>query len=182
MTSFNHRNCCWIFIAVVSVIICFLSIPLHAWKSLYASSINLNHARLTFNVPPRQHVTMHIIPTSSHYDLGSQSWSKMLPTSGHLVHTSDPDGSVSVKTVALFHQLKCLDILHQAYVDEGSHRTSTLVEHCMNYLRQTFLCQMDMRNEPQGSTFTNNGFDTLCYDWEKIFSEAERNHVVRNTR
>ncbi|KAJ7077412.1 hypothetical protein B0H15DRAFT_789665 [Mycena belliarum] len=118
---------------------------------------------------------MHIIPASSRYELGAESWHNLLPEGGHIVHASGADGVVQTYTVALFHQLRCLEILHDAYVDEGSHLTSPLAAHCMNYLRQTILCQMDMRTEVQGSIFTYNGFDQLCYDWEVIYDAAQKN-------
>lgn len=125
---------------------------------------------------------MRIIPSSVHYALGAPAWHALLPRGGHVVHTSDISGDAPrTYTVALFHQLRCLEVLHDAYIDEGRHRTDDRVQHCMHYLRETLLCQMDMRNEPQGAVYTNNGFDTLCYDWEAIFTEAERNFDVYTT-
>lgn len=118
---------------------------------------------------------MRIIPWTSYYELGSEAWKRLLPSSGHVVHLTNPDGTVGTHTVAMFHQLRCLDILQEAYLDEGSHRTTPLPQHCLNYIRQTLLCQMDLRNEEQGSHPTNNGADTLCYDWEPIYEEAEKN-------
>lgn len=85
-------------------------------------------------------------------------------------------------TVALFHQLKCLEVIQEAYVNEGSHIGSQMVQHCMNYLRETSLCHMDMRTETQGRTLTNNGFDQLCYDWEVIYTEAEKNYKVYSSQ
>ena len=121
---------------------------------------------------------MRIIPASPHYELGSESWSKILPPGGHTVHTTNPDGSISTHTVAMFHQIRCIDILHKAYYDEGSHRTDPLAQNCMNYLRETFLCQMDMRNEPQGAVGTRNGYESLCYDWEGLYAEAEKRQAA----
>lgn len=108
--------------------------------------------------------------------MGTPAWESMLPSGGHTIHLDEPDGTVSTHTVAMFHQLKCVEILQRAYFDEGSHRTSDLPAHCLNYIRQTFECHMDMRLEPQGSSYTHNGFESLCYDWDGIFEEAERNH------
>lgn len=130
---------------------------------------------LPWFIPELEHVAMRIIPWSAYYELESEAWQRQLPTGGHVVHLANLDGTVGTHTVAVFHQLRCCDILRQAYLDEGSHRTSPLASHCMNYIRQTLLCHMDMRNEEQGSHPTNNGADTLCYDWEAIYEEAERN-------
>ncbi|KAL0575148.1 hypothetical protein V5O48_006825 [Marasmius crinis-equi] len=137
-----------------------------------------NETKLSWSLPRLEHVAMRIIPTSHRYRMGSEAWKHLLPSGGHVVHVTEPDGAVSTHTVALFHQLRCLEILQDAYVNEGSHRTSALAQHCMNYLRQTMLCQMDMRTETQGSIFTYNGFDQLCYDWETIYAEAEKNFKI----
>ncbi|KAG7098818.1 hypothetical protein E1B28_000723 [Marasmius oreades] len=131
--------------------------------------------RLTWSIPKLEHVAMHIIPTSSRYKMGAEAWKHMLPSGGHVIRIEEADGMITTHTVAMFHQLRCLELLQQAYVDEGSHRTSELVQHCMNYLRQTVLCQMDMRTEIQGSTFTHSGYDQMCNDWEVIYTEAEKN-------
>ncbi|KAH8101562.1 hypothetical protein BXZ70DRAFT_891904 [Cristinia sonorae] len=102
----------------------------------------------------------------------------MLPPydDAHVVHVKNPDGTVSTQTVALFHQLRCLDILEKAYLEEGSHRTSQLATHCLNYIRQSIMCQTDMTNEPQTESRTDNGRESLCRDWEGVYREAERNH------
>ncbi|KAJ6584718.1 hypothetical protein B0H19DRAFT_1106236 [Mycena capillaripes] len=130
---------------------------------------------ISWSIPRLEHVAMHIIPSSERYRMGSDAWKHLLPSGGHVVHVTEADGSLSTHTVAMFHQLRCLEILQDAYVNEGSHRTSPLAAHCMNYLHQTLLCQMDMRNEIQGSIFTYNGFDQMCFDWEVIYAEAEKN-------
>jgi len=167
-------------IGVVSLIVlASLAILTFKWSSIqpigYNAKTSHPHDALTWSIPELEHVAMRIIPASSRYDLGAESWKYLLPESGHVVHHTEPDGSVSTHTVAMFHQLRCLEILHDAYIDEGSHRTSPLPQHCMNYLRQTMLCQMDMRTEMQGSSFSYNGFDQMCYDWEVIYKEADRN-------
>lgn len=179
--SDQPRKMQWASVTFVFTLVLLLAVPLSTWGDVRAY-MSTSRGALTFVVPPPEHVTMRIIPASPHYELGSDSWSKIIPTGGHTVHLSNPDGSVSTHTVAMFHQIRCIDILHQAYYNEGSHRTDLLTQHCMNYLRETFLCHMDMRNEPQGSTFTHNGFESLCYDWEGIYAEAERNQAAYSER
>ncbi|KAE9388845.1 hypothetical protein BT96DRAFT_890329 [Gymnopus androsaceus JB14] len=155
------------------IIAYFTTIPQHI-HGYFTKSERL----LTWSIPPLEHVAMRIIPMSSRYEMGAKAWKHLLPEGGHVVHLTESDGSITSHTVAMFHQLRCLEILHDAYVDEGSHRTSSLAGHCMNYLRQTMLCQMDMRTELQGSVFTFNGFDQMCYDWEVLYQEAERNYKM----
>lgn len=171
-----------------------MSVPLHTWYSVgkaisngtsnsvpsLSSQPNIRCSpaqnTLTWAVPPPERVTIHIIPASVHFDMGTPAWDNLLPSGGHTIHLDEPDGSVSTHTVAMFHQLRCIEILHRAYYNEGSHHTEELPQHCLNYLRETFSCHMDMRLEPQGSSFTHNGFESLCYDWDGLFDEAERNH------
>lgn len=64
-----------------------------------------------------------------------------LPT-GHTFYSA---GGNQVYTVALFHQLRCLDVVRRAYVHRGEF--SPLKAHCLNYLRQSILCQADTRLE-----------------------------------
>ncbi|THV07185.1 hypothetical protein K435DRAFT_960112 [Dendrothele bispora CBS 962.96] len=161
--------------ALVAIVLLVLVAGLFFDTNFKANKSAETEARLTWSIPKLEHVAMRVIPASERYRLGADGWKYLLPSGGHLVHITESDGSISTHTVAMFHQLRCLEILQDAYVNEGSHRTSQLAQHCMNYLRQTMLCQMDMRTEQQGSIFTYNGFDQICYDWEPIYSEAEKN-------
>ena len=114
---------------------------------------------------------------SSAFDYGSPSWAHLLPCpKEHTIRLKDDSGETRVYTIAMFHQLRCLEVLHDAYLDEGSHRTSSLAQHCMNYLRESITCQMDLRAERQASNPTDNGEDKLCFDWEVAYNEVERNY------
>jgi hypothetical protein len=119
---------------------------------------------------------MRVTHDSDHYALGRKAWSHQLPPGGPTVYVKTPDSpEPKPHTVALFHQLYCLDKIQEAYVNEGSHRTSEIAQHCMNYLRQTIMCMGDMRGQIQANLVTANGYDTTCYDWEVIFKEATKN-------
>jgi hypothetical protein len=128
---------------------------------------------------------MRSIHASEHYALNSSAWAHQLPTSGHLIHLDEPDSTnTSTHTVSLFHQLKCLEILRDVFQDNGSHLTTrkAIASHCMNYIRESLLCMADMRNSPQGTLHTIAGYDMLCYDWEVLFEEAERNGRIFEER
>jgi hypothetical protein len=73
-------------------------------------------------------------------------WAKLLPAHGHLVNI---DGKSY--TVAMFHQLKCLDIVRHDYAAKKG--PTDLSRHCLNYLRQTLLCHSDTRLESIRSPF-----------------------------
>lgn len=136
---------------------------------------------LSWSIPKLDQVMMRVLHLSPNYALNLTSWSHQLPSGGHTIHLTEPDGSgTGTYTISLFHQLKCLEILRDAYQDEGSHRTTrkSLTAHCMNYFRESVLCSADMHNMPQGTRHTYAGYDFLCFDWEILFEEAERNQWV----
>ncbi|KZV86043.1 hypothetical protein EXIGLDRAFT_580192, partial [Exidia glandulosa HHB12029] len=96
--------------------------------------------------------------------------------------------------VAMFHQLQCLNILRLGILrvssDTGaaSHRRNFSQQpeeivwqtrHCLNYLRQAALCQMDMRTEPVTSIEPRGSIweqDFVCRDWSAVYGEVEKNH------
>lgn len=90
--------------------------------------------------------------SSRHYQLDSQvgiaEWAKLMPSGGHLIRRWS-EHETQTHTVAMFHQLRCLDVLRNDYV---SRTPSYLTKHCLNYLRQTVLCIADTHleycNEP----------------------------------
>ncbi|TCD67788.1 hypothetical protein EIP91_011916 [Steccherinum ochraceum] len=109
---------------------------------------------------------------------GAEDFAALLPASGHLVHLSGEDtnnGGTGTYTVAMFHQLRCLEILRNDY-DSGNQSPYRL--HCINYLRQTVLCLADVRLEsersPRAPTRVSLESDYLCRDWRKLYEKAEQ--------
>ncbi|KAJ3557198.1 hypothetical protein NM688_g1600 [Phlebia brevispora] len=105
-----------------------------------------------------------------------------LPSGGHLVYVR-PEGNSGADpeayTVTLFHQLRCLDVVRQGYTKVPEDPSPKLLHHCMNYLRQTILCRPHLLLEPvvtPGGLVSEAGYDGVCYNWEAVFEEAERNH------
>lgn len=100
-----------------------------------------------WRLPELPYVKM-LIQDTVHYNTTRQDskedYARLLPSGGHQVHIDDGDHA-GPYTVALFHQLRCLDIISQGY------RTQTypgeLERHCLNYLRQSILCIADNRLE-----------------------------------
>ena len=95
-------------------------------------------------------VKLHI-ENSVHYQLrtplGAAEFAKLLPSNGHLVHLRNLEKNLDEEyphTIAMFHQLRCLDIIRRDYV---SGIPEPLREHCINYLRQSILCLADVRLE-----------------------------------
>ncbi|KAF5309819.1 hypothetical protein D9619_010305 [Psilocybe cf. subviscida] len=80
--------------------------------------------------------------------------------------------------LAFYHQLHCIVELKEALVDRNSTWASPHhVNHCLQYLRQTFLCQASDKLE-EGDFMERNfatdrqGPDVECYDWEKVYQEV----------
>ncbi|KAI0258512.1 hypothetical protein BC834DRAFT_911147 [Gloeopeniophorella convolvens] len=144
---------------------------------------------LSFVVPPSEPVLMRITE-SARYDidtaLGAEEFERLTPDSGHVVHISDSsEADPKPYTVTLFHQLKCLGIIRDAYMGLGKQeQPGTLARHCMNYLRQTILCRPNTRLESvkleRGAA--SRDYETVCLDWTKIYEEAERNQQAYATQ
>lgn len=85
--------------------------------------------------------------SSSRYQLntsvGAQEWANLMPSGGHLIRLQESDATQTY-SLALFHQLRCLDILREDY---ASGKPSPLRKHCLNYIRQSVLCIADTHLE-----------------------------------
>ena len=125
---------------------------------------------------------------SVHYsidtDLGVAEWNATLPSGGAVIHLG-PDGRPF--TVSMFHQLRCLDIIRDVIVDfyldtspDAKPKKPKLVQHCMNYLRQTVMCRGDLHLEtvraPSGPQVTVSAVTHSCKDWTVVYEAAEKNY------
>lgn len=91
------------------------------------------------------------IENSVHYQLrtslGAAEFAELIPPSGYLAHVKAKDSEMEYShTIAMFHQLRCLDIIREDYASESG-IPAPLREHCINYLRQSVLCLADVRLE-----------------------------------
>lgn len=87
-----------------------------------------------------------------HYQLNTtesvEEFAALVPIRGHTV----PVGKQEIThTVALFHQLRCLDILRSDYAAQRGE--TRMGRHCLNYLRQSILCLADVKLEPAVNPF-----------------------------
>lgn len=140
---------------------------------------------LTFSVDFDEMVAMRMAG-ATRYKLGTsegaEEWKKLMPSGGHLVHIAAPDSEspkAETHTSTLFHQLKCLDIIREQYISRPAEvPPSGLTRHCMNYLRQIFLCRPALWLESTKNVrgVASRDYDAVCRDWTKVYEEAERNH------
>ncbi|KAI0318449.1 hypothetical protein OF83DRAFT_1056870 [Amylostereum chailletii] len=95
---------------------------------------------------------------------GIAEFSKHFPSGEHIVRGKDGEEY----TVAMLHQLRCLDIVRDAFVNGSG--IGPLTRHCLNYLRQSILCLADTRLEPVIVSFSS---DYVCSDWEALYDAID---------
>ncbi|KXN85261.1 hypothetical protein AN958_11555, partial [Leucoagaricus sp. SymC.cos] len=128
-------------------------------------------------------VAIEIFGTSYYgYDEeGSQHWTHLLPPGNdtHLVELHDgrldEDITSNIYTVTLFHQLKCLEIYNRMYLQGPLEEPPLIIHHCLNYLRQHILCQLDTKLESVKTPKAESSrtYTSVCRDWTKIYEAVE---------
>ncbi|KAF8888844.1 hypothetical protein BD779DRAFT_1672162 [Infundibulicybe gibba] len=95
--------------------------------------------------------------------------------------------------IAMYHQLHCLNSLRKAIIHGGEghghgergagekREQVPHVHHCLNYLRQTILCNADLTLEPEivlGSQDVGEGLGVthVCKDWSALHHFIDRNY------
>lgn len=134
------------------------------------------------------------IENSRHYALDSEDadaeWQSIYPgTSNGFVRLGPRRRFYGL---SVYHQIHCLDSLRWAILGrEHSTRSAHILQteqvreiphthHCLNYLRQTILCNADLTLEPEvilGSNDVGEGLGVthVCQDWSKIHQFVENN-------
>jgi hypothetical protein len=152
------------------------------WVTDFMHSYHVRADSLTFDIPPSEPVAMTIHDTRR-YDLtpsGVEDYAALLPPGGHLVYFGSPP---KAHTSTLFHQMKCLGVIHVALIDIPSDSVATptpLVSHCLNYLRQMILCRPNLRLESvtNANASSEKEYVTVCRNWETVYAAAEQNHIA----
>ena len=114
---------------------------------------------------------------SKHYQFfspeGIAETHALVPKSGHTIIHNDDGG---VYTLAMFHKLKCLEILQSALTDIPIENgdAGQFLEHCKNYLWQSVLCNADVHLEsvwvPSNmSVIATVAHDYKCRDWGAVY-------------
>lgn len=84
--------------------------------------------------------------------------------------------------IAMFHQLHCVATLRGALMHGLTEDDIPHVAHCVNYLRELFLCSADSTLEP-GDFATRNytmyrmGYTRVCRDWSAVYTAADLNYA-----
>lgn len=124
------------------------------------------------------------LSTTAHYQLDGRNHSvaefaRLLPKGGHTIHVDNDKAQTEVYTVTLFHQLKCLEIIQQEYVSSRPRiqPLSPVTWHCLNYLKQMFLCRPSLGVESIVNPYAHavRSYEMVCRNWSKVYAEVERN-------
>ncbi|EIN04128.1 hypothetical protein PUNSTDRAFT_138857 [Punctularia strigosozonata HHB-11173 SS5] len=84
--------------------------------------------------------------------------------------------------VAMYHELHCVNTFRKALADpKDADGTPHHVQHCLNYLRQLFLCSADATLEPYDWTLRNYtqepvGITRQCRDWTVVYERMEESY------
>ena len=118
-------------------------------------------------------------------DLGILEWNNgTLPGPNHdgVVWLTMKGGERKPFTFALFHQLRCLNIVRESLMARREPpyiEPSRLAIHCMNYIRQMVLCRADLTLEsarhPVGPNTVVSDITHVCRDWSVIWDDVEGN-------
>lgn len=122
--------------------------------------------------------TVHYSPNAS------QDWDSMIPEGSEGFVRLGP--TKQLFGVSMYHQVHCLIRLQQSTTGARSLESFEELElehlrHCLNYLRQTFLCAANVRLEPleddgSGVPKTDGmGLEHRCRDWTLVWREVEAN-------
>jgi hypothetical protein len=72
-------------------------------------------------------------------------WASLVPSTGPSAVLSSDNNTY---TLAMFHQLACLRHVRDVYVADTGLDSASLVNHCLNYMRQAIMCHGETRIEP----------------------------------
>ena len=113
-----------------------------------------------------------LVSESAHYKLDAsfdQEWDALIPANGTVGYTEDGQPY----SVAMFHQLRCLNLIRRdcgRIKSTGAMSRSVHARSCLNYLRTTALCQSDMHIESfteEDNTESTHWY--ACRDWSAIY-------------
>ena len=120
----------------------------------------------------------------------TEKWESIYPPGYGFVRLGD---SARLLCVAMFHQLHCIEKM-RIFLDNpnDTHVGFPHQQHCMNYLRQSFLCKTDLTLEPLDmdaldintiyaddldiSSRSGSGVAHICGDWETTYEVVGDNY------
>ncbi|KAF8514428.1 hypothetical protein BU17DRAFT_77045 [Hysterangium stoloniferum] len=149
-----------------------------------------DYTYVEFDFPPslvplskHPYIAQLTIEDSVHYaPNASDEWESLFPPGGGGFVRLGPDHRLF--GVSMFHQLHCLNKVRHAVLERPpSPWERWHTQHCLNYLRQMFLCAANVRLEPVTSSSAHGmvkvdglGLQHTCRDWSILRDIAEKNY------
>lgn len=180
-------------LALASTLLLGLTLWAYREPSPSPSSFNRNYTYIGDDYPLQwplpDAVPVYMYPEDTHrYALstpsGAAEWRALVPPSNGTVRLG-PRGRAF--TVAMFHQLQCLDVIRAAMaspVAPGDARRARLRDHCLDYMRQTVLCHAhtdleSVRSDvgPKIADLTRSVY--RCRDWRVLYDAMDAGDAAR---
>ncbi|KAI0755661.1 hypothetical protein C8Q74DRAFT_1304876 [Fomes fomentarius] len=102
----------------------------------------------------------------------SEEWAPLFPEGG-VIHVGP---SHTPYTVAMMHQLRCLDALREQLSRPRLERDVEPTRHCMNYLRQVIMCRGDLVVDWYQYVHKINSLNRhavrRCKDWTAVYEKV----------
>jgi hypothetical protein len=122
------------------------------------------------------------VEESVHYPIfgieAKEEWATNSPAGfGYL--RMGPDGRTFA--LDLFHQLHCLRLMRAALAGDYRQKTRWHMGHCLNFIRQIALCDLNLTLEPpdvldKDFEVKRMGATHVCTDWRQVYQALENNY------
>ena len=112
--------------------------------------------------------------TRYHISSGAE-WGPLFPEGG-VIHLGP---SRTPYTVAMMHELRCLDVIREQISRPKADREEQPTRHCMNYLRQMVMCRGDLEIQmfqyPEHLNPVDPHSIRRCKDWRGVYESVWEN-------
>ena len=120
----------------------------------------------------RKEVALEIDSWTRYHLSSGAEWAPLFPEGG-VVHLGP---SQTPYTVAMMHELRCLDVIREQLSRPKLERDVEPTRHCLNYLRQMLTCrgdlQLDMFQYPHRTGSLHPHAIRRCKDWRSVYEKV----------
>lgn len=136
---------------------------------------------MQWNIGELGNVKMLVEETSQYAldsEIGTAQWAALVPPDGGVIRIPGIDVPF---TISMFHQLRCLDNIRTALVQNQTF-PEPVTAHCMNYIRQMTLCRADLylenvrESKALHASVVDITGERTCKDWTKVYAAVQENH------
>ncbi|RPD54580.1 hypothetical protein L226DRAFT_493490 [Lentinus tigrinus ALCF2SS1-7] len=162
------------FVVVAVAFLVFNAIVKIAAYAVIQQKLDLNRGApgLSLNTGDAEEVLLELDSWTRYTLFSPQQWQPLFPEGG-IVHLG-PQGQPF--TVAMMHQLRCLDVVRDQLTRTKAERDEEPTRHCMNYLRQTVQCRGDLHMDGYQYPHKVNPVHPhpirRCKDWRVVYDKV----------